>query len=114
MRKYSYENERIEGLAKVVKMSALLLFASIAILGLMLRSLLTLHLLLIFLLLIVAGVSFTMAGLGLVRELKAKEEQVVAAELKADKAEQRAKEAERKTQEASQSAAEAEAVEEKQ
>lgn len=92
MRKYSYENERIEGLAKVVKLSAVLLFCSIIALGLMLRTVITVHLLLILLMLIIAGVSFTIVGLGLVREVKVKEQQVVEAEQRAEEAERQAKE----------------------
>ena len=92
MRKYSYENERIAGLGKVVKLSAVLLFATIIVLALMLRTVLTTPLLLILLLLVIAGMSFTVVGLGLVREIKSKEEQIVALERKADEAERKLKE----------------------
>ena len=92
MRKYSYENERIAGLGKVVKLSAVLLFATIIVLALMLRTVLTTPLLLILFLLLIAGVSFTVVGLGLVREIKNKEEQIVALERRADEAERKLKE----------------------
>ena len=92
MRKYSYENERIAGLGKVVKLSAVLLFATIIVLALMLRTILTTPLLLILFLLLIAGVSFTVVGLGLVREIKNKEEQIVALERRADEAERKLKE----------------------
>ena len=92
MRKYSYENERIAGLGKVVKLSAVLLFATIIVLALMLRTVFTTPLLLILLLLVIAGVSFTVVGLGLVREIKNKEEQIVALERRADEAERKLKE----------------------
>ena len=92
MRKYSYENERIAGLGKVVKLSAVLLFATIIVLALMLRTVFTTPLLLILLLLLIAGMSFTVVGLGLVREIKSKEEQIVALERRADEAERKLKE----------------------
>lgn len=92
MRKYSYENERIAGLGKVVKLSAVLLFATIIVLALMLRTIFTTHLLLLLLLLIIAGISFSVVGLGLVREIKNKEEQIVALERRADEAERQLKE----------------------
>lgn len=91
MRKYSYENERLAGLAKVVKLSAVLFFATIIVLALMLRHLFTIHLALIFLLLIVAGVCFSIVGLGLAREVQAKEAQLNEAERRAEEAERRAK-----------------------
>lgn len=91
MRKYSYENERLAGLAKVVKLSAVLFFATIIVLALMLRHLFTIHLALIFLLLIVAGVCFCIVGLGLSREVQAKEAQLNEAERRAEEAERRAK-----------------------
>ena len=92
MRKYSYENERIAGLGKVVKLSAVLLFATIIVLALMLRTVFTTPLLLLLFLLLIAGVSFTVVGLGLVREIKNKEEQIVALERRADEAERKLKE----------------------
>lgn len=92
MRKYSYENERIAGLGKVVKLSAVLLFATIIVLALMLRAVLTTPLLLFLFLLLIAGMSFTVVGLGLVREIKNKEEQIVALERRADEAERKLKE----------------------
>lgn len=92
MRKYSYENERIAGLGKVVKLSAVLLFATIIVLALMLRTVFTTPLLLLLFLLLIAGVSFTVVGLGLVREIKSKEEQIVALERRADEAERKLKE----------------------
>ncbi len=92
MRKYSYENERIEGLGKVVKLSAVLLFATIVVLALMLRAVLTTPLLLLLFLLLIAGITFTVVGLGLVREIKGKEDQIVALERRADEAERKLKE----------------------
>ena len=92
MRKYSYENERIVGLGTVVKLSAVLLFATIIVLALMLRTVLTTPLLLLLFLLLIAGMSFTVVGLGLVREIKNKEEQIVALERRADEAERKLKE----------------------
>lgn len=92
MRKYSYENERIAGLGKVVKLSAVLLFATIIVLALMLRGIFTTPLLLLLFLLIIAGISFTIVGLGLVREIRSKEDQIVALERRADEAERKLKE----------------------
>ena len=92
MRKYSYENERIAGLGKVVKLSAVLLFATIIVLALMVRTVLTTPLLMLLFLLLIAGMSFTVVGLGLVREIKSKEEQIVALERRADEAERKLKE----------------------
>ncbi len=74
--KYSYEDERLKGLVKVVKLTAALFFIGLILLAYILRTLLSPYIIATLLLLVICGISFSVIGLGLIKEVVQKEEQL--------------------------------------
>ncbi len=76
MRREEYEDERLKGLVKVIKLSAAVLFIGIVLLAYILRTVMTPYIIATLLLLVICGISFSVLGLGLIKEVIQKEQKI--------------------------------------